>query len=456
MKVLSLFSGIGAFEQALKNIGTKVEVVNYCEIDNYASKSYSLIHNVSEDKNLGDIAKVDETILKDFDLMTYGFPCQDLSIAGKKKGFEEGTRSNLLWEAMRIAEYKKPKIMIAENVKNLVGKSFKEDFDNWINYLESIGYKNYWKVLNAKDFGIPQNRERVFVISIREDINHKEYVFPEGKELSKSLSDLLETDVDEKYYIKAEISDKFFEKLNLENCLENPKALTERRTEKAKQQRKEHKAKTGKDSCPRRGKEVVPRKDDLANCVTATQGVEQKVIEPNVDVIGSIDINGHDNIKRVYNADKISPTLNSMTGGNRQPKVVVKNHGEWSEREKVNCIDANYHKGVDNHGQRTMVVAMRGRYNKDGKVEQQLEPNNTGNTNALTTVQKDNYLVNLQEAYRIRKLTPKECWRLMGFKDEDFNKCEKELSNTQLYKQAGNSIVVNVLEAIFKQFKKDK
>lgn len=166
MKLLSLFSGIGAFEKALEEIGEPFEVVRYCEIDRYASKAYSLIHNLDENMNLGDITKVDTHELPDgIDFVTYGFPCQDISNAGKQKGFhdEDGslTRSGLFFEALRIIEDTKPKIAIAENVKALVGKRFTAEFKLVLDSLNDAGYKNYWAVLNAKDYGIPQNRESV-------------------------------------------------------------------------------------------------------------------------------------------------------------------------------------------------------------------------------------------------------------------------------------------------------
>ena len=204
MKMLSLFSGIGAFEAALDNIDIDVELVGYCEIDKYASKSYSAIHGVPESMNYGDITKIDEKSLpKDIDLITYGFPCQDISLAGKQKGLfnEDGsqTRSGLFFEALRIIEETQPKIAIAENVKNLVGKKFKEQFEIVLSSLEQAGYNNYWKVLNAKDYGIPQNRERVFIVSIRKDIDTGVFEFPEPYELKLRLKDMIEDEVDEKY-----------------------------------------------------------------------------------------------------------------------------------------------------------------------------------------------------------------------------------------------------------------
>ena len=208
MKVLSLFSGIGAFEKALDRLNIDYELVAFSEIDKYATKSYCAIHGVDESMNLGDITKVDENSLpKDIDLITYGFPCQDISLAGKQKGLfnNDGTqtRSGLFFEALRIIEATKPKIAIAENVKNLTGKKFKEQFELVLKSLEEAGYSNYWKVLNAKDYGIPQNRERVFIISIRKDID-KGYEFPEPFPLQLRLKDMLEDKVDEKYYLSDE------------------------------------------------------------------------------------------------------------------------------------------------------------------------------------------------------------------------------------------------------------
>ena len=208
MKVLSLFSGIGAFEKALDRLNIDYELVAFSEIDKYATKSYCAIHGVDESMNLGDITKVDENSLpKNIDLITYGFPCQDISLAGKQKGMfnDDGTqtRSGLFFEALRIIEATKPEIAIAENVKNLTGKKFKEQFELVLKSLEEAGYSNYWKVLNAKDYGIPQNRERVFIISIRKDID-KGYEFPKPFPLQLRLKDMLDDEVDEKYYLSDE------------------------------------------------------------------------------------------------------------------------------------------------------------------------------------------------------------------------------------------------------------
>lgn len=197
MNVLSLFSGIGAFEKSLDNLGVIYKLIGFSEIDMYAVKSYCAIHNVAESKNLGDITKIDETALsKNIDLITYGFPCQDISIAGIQKGLFNGdgtqTRSGLFFEALRIIEATQPKVAIAENVKNLTSKKFERQFKNVLESLEAAGYNNYWQVLNAKDYGIPQNRERVFIVSIRKDIDNGTFKFPEPYPLTRTLQDLLE------------------------------------------------------------------------------------------------------------------------------------------------------------------------------------------------------------------------------------------------------------------------
>lgn len=205
LNVLSLFSGIGAFEKALANLGIPYNLLAYCEIDKYASKSYSVIHDVPEGKNLHDVTKVTATdVTERVDLITYGFPCQDISVAGKQKGFTdengERTRSGLFFEALRIIEDYKPKFAIAENVKALTGKKFKEEFRTVLESLENAGYVNYWQVLNAKDYGIPQNRDRVFIISIRKDID-KGFKFPDAVPLELRLKDMLDDEVDEKFYL---------------------------------------------------------------------------------------------------------------------------------------------------------------------------------------------------------------------------------------------------------------
>ena len=341
LKYLSLFSGIGAFESALTNLGVDYEVVNYCEIDKFASKSYSAIHGIPETKNLWDITKVNVFNLPtDIDLVTYGFPCQDISLAGHQKGLfnEDGslTRSGLFFKALDVIEYCKPKVAIAENVKNLVGKKFKPQFDIVLDSLDKVGYNNYWKVLNAKDYGIPQNRERVFIVSIRKDIDNELFEFPKPYSLEKRLKDFLEPRVDEKYYL----SDKMYTFFS-----ENTK----------KQEEKGN------------GFRFLP-----------TDG------------------------------NTIAKSITTRAGNRMDDNFII---------QRVHGFNLGGNKG-------------------------DVCPSITSNS-----FQHNNFVF---KNNNVRKLTPKECYRLMGFSDEEFERAENvPTSNTQLYKQAGDSIVVDVLEELF-------
>ena len=377
LKVLSLFSGIGAFEKALTNLEVDYELIGYCEIDKYASESYSAIHGVSEAMNLGDITKVNEKSLpKDIDLITYGFPCQDISLAGKQQGLfnDDGsqTRSGLFFEALRIIEETRPKIAIAENVKNLISKKFNAQFQVVLASLESAGYNNYYQILNAKDFGIPQNRERVFIVSIRKDIDTGLFKFPEPFPLDKRLKDLLESEVDEKYYL----SSKALEKMTL-SFDKAGKNLIDIVGHSGTGGQREH----------------IHTIDGGIGALSATDYKQPKQIV--INQIGQMYPNsGNPQAGRIYSAEGISPTMDTCSGGNRMPKILTPENTKKGYTETV----------------------------KDGSINFDLQ---------------------------IRKLTPKECFRLMGFDDESFHKAEAVNSNTQLYKQAGNSIVVDVLKELF-------
>lgn len=306
MKVLSLFSGIGAFEKALDNLQIPYELAGFSEIDKYAVKSYCAIHGVDESMNLGDITKIDEKALpKDIDLITYGFPCQDISIAGKQKGMfnDDGTqtRSGLFFEALRIIEATKPSIAIAENVKNLTSKKFKEQFKIVLDSLEAAGYNNYWKVLNAKDYGIPQNRERVFIISIRKDIDDGEFEFPEGFPLELRLKDMLDDEVDEKFYLSAK-------------CLEGFIRHRDRHEAKGTGFKWEIRDPDGVASCLRANSALAP----TDNTIAIDRG---KPIQ--VGQIYGTDNEPNPQAGRIYSADGTSPTMYTCSGGNRMPKVLV-------------------------------------------------------------------------------------------------------------------------------------
>ena len=207
MNVLELFAGIGACSKALSRLGTEHEIVDAVEIDKYAIKSFNAIHNTDFEPQ--DITKWDKDI--ECDLIMHGSPCQDFSVAGKQAGGDEGsgTRSSLMYETLRIVERLKPKYVIWENVKNLLSKKHRHNFDAYLEAMEKLGYKNYYQVLNAKNYGVPQNRERVFTVSI---LGGGKFIFPETIPLEKKLKDVLEPEVDEKYYL-----DSRFDKLKMVN-----------------------------------------------------------------------------------------------------------------------------------------------------------------------------------------------------------------------------------------------
>lgn len=448
MKVLSLFSGIGAFEKALERKGIDFELVNYCEFDKYASKSYSLIHNVSETMNLGDITKVNISELKSYsaDLITYGFPCQDISNAGKQRGFEydgQLTRSGLFFYASKIIGRVKPKVAICENVKALTSKRFTKEFDVVLSTLEDMGYKNYWQVLNAKDYGIPQNRERVFIVSVRNDID-KKYTFPTPIKLELRLKDILEKEVDEKYYL----SDKM-----LNGFLKHNENHEEKGT----------------------GFKWKPRDiDGVASCLRANAALAptDNTIEIKPERIGGI----FDTEKSTHQAgsiwdkEKISPTIDTAQGGYRQPLVFVpeatkKGYAEAVDGDSINLEQPNSKTRRGRVG-RGVAQTLTTSCNQE-VIEPNIEvignysPSNHDasrivHCNGIAPTVKENHgtVTATNIGLRIRKLTPKECFRLMGFDDNDVDiLVENKISNTQLYKQAGNSIVVNVLEAIFENLK---
>ena len=222
LTVNELFAGIGAFRKALIRTGLPHRVVGISEIDRFAIKSYEAIYG--EVRNYGDISKVEK--LDYADLWTYGFPCQDISLAGKQAGVVQGvTRSGLLYEVERLLRRAKedgelPKYLIMENVKNLVGKKFKNDFLAWCRTLEELGYKNEWQVLSAADYGVPQKRERVFCVSVRADLGQG-FSFPEPVELEKRLIDVLEPveEIDERYFLSDRSIESFVN--HSERCKES-------------------------------------------------------------------------------------------------------------------------------------------------------------------------------------------------------------------------------------------
>lgn len=487
-------------ESIIENI-KQWELVNFCEFDPYASKSYCAIHNTDEKMNLGDITKINEKEISDFNMIVGGSPCQDFSVAGKQAGAEwkctecnhkynpleahytkrdkcpkcnstniVKTRSSLLVEWLRVLREKKPDFGIYENVKNIIGKQFKATFELFTDELNEYGYNTHYKVLNAKNYGVPQNRERVYLIIIKKELDNGKFEFPKPFDNGVRLKNVLEKEVDEKFYISQDKVNQLLINLNnkididaqvIGTChVKNDLSFATRdRVYSENCDSPTLTATMYKDApkimCNIIGKlnssqdGVVVSPDGIAPTHTAGHGNCPKVIQ-----VGNIVDTGNwrnPQRGRIYSSDGCSPALNCCGGGGLEPKILEDFYSNRDIREYEDIAptlrsERNGLKVIDS--QQTINGAIRGRYTKCGTIEQQLELNDTQVLNTLTTVQKDNIIVGNEDVLnevRIRKLTPKECFRLMGFNDEQFSKAEMVVSNSQLYKQAGNSIVVDVL-----------
>lgn len=336
MKFLDLFAGIGGFRLGMEAAGH--ECVGFCEIDKFARESYKAIHDTKGEIELHDITAVSDDTVRGIgrvDVICGGFPCQAFSVAGKRQGFED-TRGTLFFEIARFASILRPRLLFLENVKGLLNHDGGNTFETIIATLDELGYDAEWQVLNSKNFGVPQNRERVFIIGhLRGKCTRG--VFPFGRE-SQSINT--------KSVVK-------FGNVNPSGHGMNGEVF---------------------------------QSDGLAPTLTTNKGEGQKIA-----------------------TDGISPTIRAYQGGGLEPKIIQRGHG----------------------------------YNQGGEHEN--APTLTSNS-----YHENNHLSN---GFRIRKLTPRECWRLQGFPDWAFDKAQEVNSNSQLYKQAGNSVTVNVIAAIAKELK---
>lgn len=286
LKVLELFAGIGACSKALTNLEIDHEIIDAVEIDKYAIASFNAIHGTNFRPQ--DICEWDKNI--ECDLIMHGSPCQDFSIAGKNAGGDEGsgTRSSLMYETLRIVDKLKPKYVIWENVKNLLSKKHRHNFDAYLEAMEKLGYVNYYRVLNAKDYGVPQNRERVFTVSIRLDVPYCwAFKFPPRRPLTKHLIDVLERDVDEKYYLTAKQIAGYI-------------ATNDKHENRGNGFRFE----------PTNG-------DDIGKTITAKAG--SRITDNYIKVAGRLDIKGQDQIKRVY--DPGGGVTHIINNDGRQPST---------------------------------------------------------------------------------------------------------------------------------------
>lgn len=445
LKIGSLFSGVGTPELSLKALGIDHHTLFACEIDKYARATY-IANNQEPDTFYEDVYNIDGAkYLGKLDVLAGGSPCQSFSIAGKRKG-TSCPRGNLIYEYFRIVEESLPKVFIYENVKGFLSIDKGETFKAFVSSFEELGYKTYHQVLNTKDYGIPQNRERIYIVGFREDVD---FEFAEKQELELRLKDMLEDKTDDKYLLKQELVEKYKETSTASN----------------------HKGSQA-------GKVVEAENSDTFHTINAgSHGYLMGYIKLRQSHVYNIKAN--DSNKRIYSDEGLCPALTTMGGGHREPKVAIS-------------------------------FASRGRYNKDGTTSQQLEFRKDEVSNSLTTVQKDSYVaivsgvikikddeVQVKEAVKkgyfvanhgdsinlsvpssktrrgrigrgvaqtldtacnqavfnenfiFRKLTPRECFRLQGF-DDSFVFPEK-MSDTQLYKQAGNGMSRNVLDMLFTQ-----
>lgn len=545
LKVASMCSGIGSPEQAIKNLNIDHEVIFYAEIDKYARKSYEANHTAKT--SIQDMCKSDYISDQYYsDLIIAGLPCQSFSLAGKRLG-ELDPRGLLFYDFYKYVKNQSPKYFIIENVKGLLSDSDGATFRNWINLLgqsengnafffpheDSLMYNLHWQVLNTKDYGLPQNRERVFLVGIRNDLPN-DFKFPKTIPLTKRLKDILEDNVDEKYYLSNKLIDwitSHREKRNSANkfpftgndvsvCLtsryykcgaediyiEEPKIG-------AMRGRNPDNPKSRESGLPTQQMLEI-NKDGVSNTLTSVQK-DNLVIEvksatklgyESAEIGDSINIEHPNSTTRRGRVGK--GVAQTLTTSCNQAVIESTRIVGWFENENVIGAYRNdkkrssvsehiYHKvdGVANtiqtahapkviEPQLTQIAQLDGFesestiYDANGiartikDVEEDLiinplkgktdygwhfEQNVFAEESIVRTLKSSEGSGNkpkVIKGYRIRRLTPKECFRLHGFSDEFFEKCQAVNSDTQLYKQAGNTISVPVIQAILKNLLK--
>jgi len=396
IKVGTDFSGIGSPESALKRLGLDIEEVFACEIDKFARASFSELHNPTTFYN--DITTRNHSEVPQLDLYVAGFPCQSFSLAGKRGGFED-TRGTLFFNVAEFIKENQPNCFVLENVRGLVSHDKGRTFQTIIDILSNgggsvngqvgldtidngLGYHIYYKILNTKNFGIPQNRERIFIVGFK---YWREFNFPKEFPLDITLKDLLEDDVPEKYYLSQKMIDGF-------------NRHKERHEDKG----------TGFKWQPKSG-------DDIANCLRANAA--------------------------------LCPTDNSVIVHNLHPRCGDPKKGGTGHLSKTDgiayCLDAANSIAVE------LPKIIGYTRDKNGEVSSRHLKDEANTLHSATGGggNTDQFVYNKQ----IRRLTPLETWKLQGFTDEEFWKAQKVNSDTQLYKQAGNSITVNVLVQLFKK-----
>lgn len=493
LRLIELFAGYGSQAMALKRLEIPFKHWKVVEFDKYAVNSYNAIHGTNfKPTDIRDIhaqdLEITDTDKNDY-LLTYSFPCTDLSLAGKQEGMSRGsgTRSGLLWEVERILKECKelPQYLLMENVPQVHGEQNVKDFGDWISFLDSLGYISKWEDLNAKDYGVAQNRDRCFMVSYLD--KSIKYSFPSPVRLTKTAKDYLEDNVDDKYYIKTERAQELIDKLiqeanpkidegsdraefvvdlsttngdmrDITTCIKTAQRGVETRDNKE----------TGVLTATKRRRLVVERSTtspsirDLSNCIKAKRRDITKHQATETGVLERIVVEERqDEGLRTFSSALCGALRTIDSGGDKrviEKRAVANTRGylNYTRIEETNKDLAKTICARDFKGFGTGFDVQNGvieRCVKVGDLEDGYEIANrvdsvSGLSPSITTSKSffPNYLVE----YRIRKLTPLECLRLMDVTDEDAKKILDVNSDTQAYKQAGNSIVVSVMVAIFK------
>lgn len=387
MKFLDMFAGIGGFRLGMESAGH--ECIGFCEIDKFARASYKAIHDTKGEIELHDITTVTDEFVRGIgsvDVICGGFPCQAFSIAGNRRGFED-TRGTLFFEIARFASILRPRYLFLENVKGLLNHQKGDTFETMLRILDELGYNVEWQVLNSKNFGVPQNRERVFIIGhLRGECTRR--IFPIGREDAKFGTE---------------------SKIKVIGNTKNPNGSS------------------------KGTRTLVYDKNGIVGALMATDYKVPKQVA--IPVLTPERVNKRQNGRRFKTNGELMFTLTAQD-----------QHGVLLQDKKLKIREATT-KGYAEAGVGDSVnIANINSKTKRGRV---------GNQIANTLLASEQQGV-VGSDYRIRRLTPRECWRLQGFPDSAFDKAQVVTSNSQLYKQAGNSVTVNVIAEIAKYFEEDE
>ncbi|EAG9428372.1 DNA (cytosine-5-)-methyltransferase [Listeria monocytogenes] len=395
---VDLFAGVGGFRLGMEAAGHKC--VGYVEIDKYARTSYNAIHQTEGEFKGHDITSISDDVIRSIgrvDIITGGFPCQAFSVAGKRRGFED-TRGTLFFEIMRWATVLKPETLFLENVPGLLSHDEGITFETILRKMDEAGYDAEWDCLNACHFGVPQSRERIFLVGHSRK-GRRRKVFPIDRcneqanlERIKKINRI--NNHSQVLFSKSEEAFSFVQKTT---CIP---ILSPEREEKRQNGRR------------------FKTQGEPAFTITAQD-------RHGIIVSGELEGTGREQSNRVYSEKGLAPTLTTMQGGGQEPKVLL-----VREATKKGYAEAAKYDGIN--------LSMPESETRRGRVAKQM-------TSTLDTGCQQGVVV---EEIRIRKLTPRECWRLQGFPDWAFDAAAKVNSNSQLYKQAGNSVAVPVIVAI--------